>query len=57
MVIYNDKEAKYIRSRKSLYQAKCPICQDIMSFNKGSKIVNRNSYFFHLDKEHCFSFE
>ncbi|ARJ25287.1 hypothetical protein B7492_29730 (plasmid) [Bacillus mycoides] len=57
MVIDNDKEAKYIRGRKSLYQAKCPICQDIMSFNKGSKIVNKNPYFFHLDKEQCFSFE
>ncbi|ACO25668.1 competence protein CoiA (plasmid) [Bacillus cereus] len=57
MTIDNDKEAKYIRGRKALYQAKCPICQDVMSFNKGSKIVNKNPYFFHLDKEHCFSFE
>lgn len=57
MVIDNDKEAKYIRGRKSLYQAKCPICHDNLSFNKGSKIVNKNPYFFHLDKEQCFSFE
>ncbi|EOO70349.1 hypothetical protein IIC_04791 [Bacillus cereus VD021] len=57
MIIDNDKEAKYIKGRKALYQAKCPICQDILSFNKGSKIVNKNPYFFHLDKEHCFSFE
>ena len=57
MVIDNDKEAKYIRGKKSLYQAKCPICQDIMSFNKGFKRVNKNPYFFHLDKKHCFSFE
>lgn len=57
MVIDNDKEAKYIRGRKALYQAKCPICQDILSFNKGSKRVNKNPYFFHLDKEQCFSFE
>ncbi|QWH64104.1 hypothetical protein EXW39_28900 (plasmid) [Bacillus mycoides] len=57
MIIDNDKEAKYIKGRKALYQAKCPICQDLLSFNKGSKIVNKNPYFFHLDKEHCFSFE
>lgn len=57
MVIDNDKEAKYIKGRKALYQAKCPICQDVMSFNKGSKTVNKNPYFFHLDKEQCFSFE
>ncbi|MEE3950055.1 competence protein CoiA family protein [Bacillus wiedmannii] len=57
MVIDNDKEAKYIRGRKALYQAKCPICQDILSFNKGSKRVNKNPYFFHLDKEQCFLFE
>ncbi|MDR4983626.1 hypothetical protein CN491_10825 [Bacillus cereus] len=57
MVIDNDKEAKYIKGRKALYQAKCPICQDVMSFNKGSNIVNKNPYFFHLDKEQCFSFE
>ncbi len=46
MIIDNDKEAKYIKGRKSLYRAKCPICKDIMSFNKGSKIVNKNPYFF-----------
>ncbi|EJP82959.1 hypothetical protein BTT_59360 (plasmid) [Bacillus thuringiensis serovar morrisoni str. 4AA1] len=57
MVIDNDKEAKYIRGKKALYQARCPICQDILSFNKGSKRVNKNPYFFHLDKEQCFSFE
>lgn len=57
MVIDNDKEAKYIRGKKALYQAKCPICQEILSFNKGSKRVNKNPYFFHLDKEQCFSFE
>lgn len=57
MIIDNDKEAKHIKGRKALYQAKCPICQDTMSFNKGSKIINKNPYFFHLDKEQCFSFE
>lgn len=46
MVIDNAKEVKYIRGRKALYQAKCPICQDILSFNKGSKRVNKNPYFF-----------
>ncbi|TKI12370.1 hypothetical protein FC696_13180 [Bacillus wiedmannii] len=57
MIIDNEKEAKLIKGRKALYQAICPICQDIMSFNKGSKTVNKNPYFFHLDKEQCFSFE
>ncbi|MGH1326519.1 competence protein CoiA family protein [Bacillus pretiosus] len=57
MIIDNEKEAKLIKGRKALYQAICPICQDIMSFNKGSKAVNKNPYFFHLDKEQCFSFE
>ncbi|KXH80131.1 MULTISPECIES: competence protein CoiA family protein [Bacillus] len=57
MTIDNDKEAKYIKGRKALYPAKCPICHDNLSFNKGSKIVNKNPYFFHLDKEQCFSFE
>ncbi|MGX5434950.1 competence protein CoiA family protein [Bacillus toyonensis] len=57
MIIDNDKEARYIRGRKSLYQARCPICQDAMSFNQGSKTINKNPYFFHLDKEQCFSFE
>ncbi|MGR9632888.1 hypothetical protein ACU82A_01385 [Bacillus cereus] len=54
MTIDNDKEAKYIKGRKALYPAKCPICHDNLSFNKESKIVNKNPYFFHLDKEQCF---
>ena len=46
LVIDNEKEARHIKGRKALYQAKCPICQDIMSFNKGSKSINKNPYFF-----------
>lgn len=57
MIIHNEKETKRIKGKKALYQAKCPIRQDIMFFNKGSKTVNKNPYFFHLHKERCFSFE
>ncbi|MDP7981336.1 hypothetical protein [Bacillus multifaciens] len=63
MTIDKDTEAVYIKGRNPVYKAACPVCQDSLSFNRGSNTdedgkhtTNRNPFFFHRSRD-CFSYE
>ncbi|MGG2134672.1 hypothetical protein AB1284_25760 [Bacillus sp. S2(2024)] len=58
-IIDTDLEAQFIRGKKAIYTAVCPVCQERLSFNKGTVRDNafaRKPFFFHPNRE-CFSYE
>ncbi|ENQ3081033.1 hypothetical protein ACEOWG_004367 [Bacillus cereus] len=63
-ILNKDTEAEFIRGNKASYKAICPVCQDRVSFNRGTlneetmsrKALKRKAFFFHPNRD-CFSFE